>query len=73
MQKSSLTELLRNFDDKNLGCYSSRIIAGDSHFQPSSDLAIFAKITQSQKWKHKSRNWLISNNEREATSYLAGN
>lgn len=79
MQKSSLTELLRIFDDKNLGCknfhkyYSSRIIAGDSHFQPSSDLAIFAKITQSQKWKHKSRNWLISNNEREATSYLAGN
>lgn len=76
MQQSSLTELLRIFDDKNLGCknfhkyYSSLATLTFNHL---AIVAIFAKITQSQKWKHKSRNWLISNNEREATSYLAGN
>lgn len=51
MQKSSLTELLRIFDDKNLGCYSSRIIAGDSHFQPSSDRCDFCENYAISKMK----------------------
>lgn len=57
MQKSSLTELLRIFDDKNLGCknfhkyYSSRIIAGDSHFQPSSDRCDFSENYAISKMK----------------------